>query len=107
MASAGKSLTISSMPAAKKKPAKKPAKKATSQKTTVSREHSVTQSALKLVDEAAALLRKGISTGSDSSEKARLAAKKKAHSLLNKATDSLSDVLDESASVLRKVINKI
>lgn len=107
MASAGKSHTIFRMPVAKKKPAKKTGKKATKKTTPVSREHSVTQSALKLVDEAAALLRKGISTGSDSSEKARLAAKKKAHTLLNKASSSLSDVLDEGASVLRKVINKI
>ena len=91
------------MPATKKKPAKKRTKKP----SPATREHSVTASALKLVDEAAELLRKGISTGSDSSEKARLAAKKKAHTLLGKASSSLSDVLDEGASVLRKVINKI
>jgi ElaB/YqjD/DUF883 family membrane-anchored ribosome-binding protein len=98
------------MPATKKKPAKKSASKSapsTSKPAPKAKEHSVTASALKLVDEAAALLRKGISTGADSSEKARLEARKKAHSLLNKASSSLSDVLDGSASVLRKVINKI
>lgn len=95
------------MPATKKKTAKKPAKKPASKPAPECHDHSVTSSALKLVDEAAALLRKGISTGSDSSEKARLEARKKAHSLLNKASTSLSDVLDGSASILRKVINKI
>jgi len=67
----------------------------------------MTESALKLVDEAASLLRKGISTGADSGEKARLEARKKAHSLLNKASSSLSDVLDGGTSILRKAINKI
>ena len=67
----------------------------------------MTESALKLVDEAAALLRKGISTSADTSEKARLEARKKAHSLIDKASESLSDLLDESASVLRKVAKKL
>ncbi|MCX6970607.1 MAG: hypothetical protein NTV93_10715 [Verrucomicrobia bacterium] len=95
------------MPATKKKTAKKSAKKPAGKPAPKSHDHSVTSSALKLVDEAAALLRKGISTGSDSSEKARLEARKKAHTLLSKASTSLSDVLDGSASILRKVINKI
>ena len=67
----------------------------------------MTQSALKLVDEAAALLRKGISTGSDTGEKASREARKKAHSLLSLASSSLSDALDESASLLRKVTGKL
>ena len=103
------------MPATKKKTAPKPARKTASKPASKpaakpapkSKDHTVTTSALKLVDEAAALLRKGISTGSDTSEKAREEARKKAHGLLNKATSSLSDVLDGSASVLRKVINKL
>jgi len=87
------------MTATKKKPAKNPAPK--------SKDHSVTESALKFVDEAAALLRKGISTTADSSEDARREARKKAHGLLDKATESLSDLLDGSASVLRKVAKKL
>ncbi len=91
------------MPASKKKPAKKSTKK-----TATPRSHSTSEAnALKLVDEAAALLRKGISTGASTTDKARLEAKKKAHTLLNKASSSLSGILDESTSVLRKVINKI
>ncbi len=95
------------MASTKKKTAKKTVRKPAKTTKPVSHDHSVTHSALKLVDEAAALLRKGISTGSDSTEKARLAARKKANSLLSQASRSLSDVLDESASVIRKVINKI
>ena len=100
------------MPASKKKPAPKPAtktpaKKAAAKRKPVSREHKVAATALKLVDEAAVLLRKGISTSASTSEKARLEAKKKAHALLGKAKSSIEELLDDSASVLRKVINKI
>ena len=72
-----------------------------------SKDYSVSESALKLVDEAAALLRKGINTTADSSEEARREARKQAHSLFDKASESLSDLLDESASVLRKIAKKI
>ena len=87
------------MTATKKKTAKKTAPK--------SKDYSVSESALKLVDEAAALLRKGINTTADSSEEARREARKQAHSLFDKASESLSDLLDESASVLRKIAKKI
>ena len=86
---------------------KKSVKKTPVKRKPASREHRVATSALKLVDEAAVLLRKGISSSADTSEKARLDAKKKAHALLGKATTSLEGLLDDSASVLRKVINKI
>lgn len=92
------------MPTSKKK---QPVKKTPAKRTPASREHKVATSALKLVDEAAELLRKGISTSADTSEKARLEAKKQAHALLGKAKTSLEGLLDESTSVLRKVINKI
>ena len=101
------------MPAPKKKtvtktPSKKTsAKKPAAKRKPVSREHKVATTALKLVDEAAVLLRKGISTSATTSEKARLEAKKKAHALLGKAKSSIEELLDDSASVLRKVINKI
>jgi len=97
------------MPATKKKsPAKKPATtRPAAKRATPSPEHQAATAALKLVDEAADLLRRGISSGSKTTEAARLEAKKKAHSLLNKASSSLADVLGNSTSVLRKVINKI
>ncbi len=100
----------SSKPAAKKttkKAAGKPAKKSSPKASPKPREHAVAEGALQLVNEAAALLRKGISTSADTTEKARLEAKAKAHSLLNKASSSLSDILGGSTSLLRKAINKI
>jgi len=90
----------------KKAAPKKPAPAKTSQPAGP-REKEIADSALKLVDQAAALLRKGIHASADTSEKARLEAKQKAHALLNKASASLSDLLGGSTSVLRKVINKI
>lgn len=108
------------MPAKKKKsPAKKstvksPAKKTVKKKTTAKKSHpagpreqKVASSALKLVDQAAAILRQGIRTSANTTEKARLEAKQKAHTLLNKASLSLSDLISGSASTLRGVINKI
>lgn len=96
------------MATTKKKPAavKKPTavKKV---KSTASPEHKAATAALKLVDEAATMLRSGISTSAKTTEKTRLEAKKKAHSLLNKASSSLAEVLGSGTSVLRKAINKL
>jgi hypothetical protein len=86
---------------------KKTVKKAPAKRKPASPEHKIATNALKLVDEAATLLRKGISTGADTSEKARLEAKKKAHVLIGKAKSSLESLIEESASTLRKVVNKI
>ena len=100
----------SSKPAAKKptkKAVRKPAKKTSPKASPKPREHAAAEGALQLVNEAAALLRKGISTSADTTEKARLEAKAKAHSLLTKASSSLSDLLGGSTSLLRKAINKI
>jgi len=97
------------MPTPKKKSAaKEPASKSSPSKAAKpSPEHQAAKAALKMVDEAAELLRKGISSGAKTTESARIEAKKKAHSLLNQASSSLADVLGTSTSVLRKVINKI
>lgn len=97
--------------AAAKKPAVKKAapKKAATTKSKAAgpREQAAANAALKLVDEAAALLRKGIRTSADTTEKTRHEAKQKAHTLLNKASASLSDLLGGGTSALRSVINKI
>ncbi len=71
------------------------------------RETAIANSALKLVDEAASLLRKGIRSGASTSEKSRHEAKQKAHTLLNQASSSLGDLLSGGTSALRSVINKI
>lgn len=89
----------------KKAAAKKPA--AQKSQAYGPRETAIANSALKLVDEAASLLRKGIRTGASTSEKSRHEAKQKAHTLLNKASSSLGDLLSGGTSALRSVINKI
>lgn len=95
--------------AAKAAPKTKTAKTTTKSSTRPlgAREQKLASSALKLVDEAAALLRKGITTTADVSEKNRLAAKKRAHGLLNKATSSLSSILEGGSDAIHKVIGKI
>lgn len=101
---------VAAKKAAPKKAAKKTAsKKPASQKSQAygPRETAAANSALKLVDEAAALLRKGIRTSASTSEKARHDAKQKAHSLLNQASTTLGDLLSGSTSAIRSVINKI
>lgn len=102
----------------KKTAAKKPAPRKTATKSSRKpaqtksqaagpREHAAANAALKMVDEAAALLRKGIRSSANTTEKSRHDAKKKAHSLLNQASASLSDLLSGGTSALRSVINKI
>lgn len=90
-------------------PKKAPARKTSPKKSKPAgpREQKAASAALKLVDEAAALLRKGIRTSADTTEKTRHEAKQKAHALLNKASSSLGDLLSGSTSVLRSAINKI
>ncbi len=103
-------------PAAKKAIARKPAakktaaaKKPAAQKSQPAgpREQKISGDALKLVDQAASLLRQGIRNSANTSEKARHQAKQQAHTLLTKASSSLSDLLSGSTSALRGVINKI
>ncbi len=103
---APKAKTAAPQKAAAKKPAPKKAASTKSQ-AAGPREHAAANAALKLVDEAAALLRKGIRTSADTTEKSRHEAKKKAHTLLNKASSSLGNLLGGSTSALRSVINKI
>ena len=81
--------------------------KKTPKPTPSTREDKVASSALKMIDEAASLLRKGVNTSAAATEKSRAVAKQKAHSLLTKATKSLSSVVDDGASVLHKVIGRL
>ena len=97
----------------KKTKANKPAPKTARSRTTKKpapagpREEALANDALKLVDKAAALLRKGIRSGAETTHKTRLEAKHQAHGLLTKASSVLGDLLSESTSTLHKVINKI
>ena len=71
------------------------------------REHKLAEQALKFVDEAASLLRSGIREGAATTAKSRIAAKKKAHDLLGKASDNLSKAIGDGASVLQDLLKKI
>jgi len=63
--------------------------------------------ALKLVDEAAALLRSGIRQGAKTTAHSRAAAKKKAHRLLDQASTSLSQAIEGGASSLQRILKKL
>jgi hypothetical protein len=71
------------------------------------REHKLAEQALKLVDEAASVLRSGIRGGAQTTAKSRIAAKKKAHDLLGKASANLSSAIDSGASALQSLIGKL
>jgi len=63
--------------------------------------------ALKFLDEATALLRTGIREGAQTTEKSHILAKRKAHSLLGKASKTLSQAIEDGASTLQDFIKKI
>jgi len=94
--------------AAPKKAAPKTKSKTAAQKTATavrsSTEEKLAASALKWIDEAASLLRKGVNTTASTSAKARIEAKQKAQTLLTKAHGTLSQALDEGTSFLKKAI---
>ncbi len=93
--------------AAPKRPAAQP-KKVVAKKISVQHlEDTMSKQALKLVDEAATILRQGIKTSQKTTSKARETAHKKAHALLGKATQHLDDALKSGSSFFRKAINKL
>jgi len=95
-------------PTAKAKPKTTASKVNTADiKVPAGREQKLAEQALKLVDEAAALLRGGIRTGAAETAKSRIAAKKKATTLLEKATHSLTKAIENSTSTLSSVISKL
>jgi|GEM_PF-2832345 len=63
--------------------------------------------ALKLVDKAASLLRKGIKKGSKATHEARIALHKEAHGLLGSASSNIDHLLKSGASLLHSVIDKV
>jgi hypothetical protein len=86
----------------KKKPL--PVKKATKAKPAA--DHLAGR-ALKLVDEAAALLRSGIRQGAKTTAHSREVAKQKAHRLLGQASTSLSQAIEDGASSLQRILKKL
>lgn len=93
-------------------PASKPSKTAARVNTAdikvpAGREQKLAEQALKLIDDAAAVLRDGIRSGAKTTATSRIEAKKKAHSLLEKAAGNLSKAVDSSTSVLQSVISRL
>lgn len=78
-----------------KRAVKKAAKKLPNPRHPHAGDNKVTSKAIGLVDKAATLLRSGIRTTSKETESARLASKKKAHSLLSEATAHLHSLISK------------
>lgn len=99
----------------KKSPSKKSASSAPKKKPRAGKKaapakpvaDSLTEQALRFVDEAAALLRTGIREGAKTTTQSRAAAKKKAHRLLDQASTSLSEAIEGGASALQKILKKL
>jgi hypothetical protein len=92
-----------------KKVPSKPASKVSTKSTSIpqGREHKLAEQALKLVDQAASVLRGGIRGSAQTTAKSRIAAKKKAHDLLGKASSNLNDAITSSTSALQNLLGKI
>ena len=67
----------------------------------------LTQNALKLVDQAAALLRKGIKTSSKATYEARTVLHQEAHTLLEEASSHLDHAIQTGTTFLRNALKKI
>jgi hypothetical protein len=92
-------------------PAKLVSKKSTvttkSTSVPAGREQRLAAEALDLVDKAAFVLRNGIRDGAATTAQSRIAAKKKAHELLGKASNNLSMALNNGTVILQDLIRKI
>lgn len=84
-----------------------------SRKTRKSKGHAdhkqepLVQSAVQLIDKAAALLKEGVITGADKTAGARHAVKVKASSLVRKASLQLQHAIEDGAAALRKGLRKL
>lgn len=106
---ASKSTPAKKKPAAKVLPKKTPPPKVSTKATPVpqGREHKLAEQALKFVDQAATVLRSGIREGASTTAKSRIAAKKKAHDLLGKASSNLNEAISSGTSALQNLLGKI
>lgn len=65
------------------------------------------QSAVKLIDQAATLLKDGVTASAGKTAKARHAMKVKASLLVNQASVKLTNAIDEGAAALRKGLKNL
>lgn len=105
--STSKAKKVTTKKAAPKRPVAKAKKSPAKQSSAQHFEDRLTKEALKLVDEAASILRSGIKASQKNSSKARETVHKKAHTLLGKATRHLDEAVKSGSSFLRQAINKL
>lgn len=87
--------------------AKAARKSGTAKRTASASKDPLVQSAVKLIDQAAALLKDGVITGAGKTAATRHAMKVKASSLVNQASDKLTEAIQHGASALRKGLTKL
>ncbi len=104
MATAKKKTTPAKSTPRTKAPAKKPA---STKAIPADREQKLAEQALGFVDEAARILRIRIREGATQTAKGRIAAKKKASTLLNKASTSLTRALESGTKSLDSLLKKL
>ncbi len=86
----------------------KAAKKSSTTKHTASASKDpLVQSAVKLIDQAAALLKDGVVTGAGKTASVRHAAKVKASALVSQASDKLTEAIQQGATAIRKGLTKL
>lgn len=68
---------------------------------------ALTRSALKFIDQAASLLKKGVRKGGRETVAARHAFKRKALKLVGQATGHLVEAVDKGGAALRKGLHKL
>jgi len=96
--------------ARKKSPVKKTSTSHKSHKTSEPKKittDAAADHALKLIDQAAALLRKGVRETASKTKSAGSHAAKEAHTLIGQAHKSLSSLLDSTASNLKRATKKL
>ena len=79
----------------------------TSRKSKGHEREPLVQSAVKLIDQAASLLKEGVIASAGKTAKSRHAMKVKASSLVNQASDKLTDAIRDGSTALRKGLTKL
>lgn len=87
--------------------AKAAKKSSKSKRPTADNKDPLVQSAVRLIDQAASLLKEGVITSAGKTAKARHAMKVKASLLVNQASDKLTDAIQEGAAAFRKGLKKL
>ena len=87
--------------------AKAARKSGTAKRATGGSKDPLVQSAVKLIDQAASLLKDGVIASAGKTAAARHAMKVKASSLVSQAADKLTDAIKDGSAALRKGLTKL